>query len=505
MKYTAPIALAFLLTSCGNDPQEQWARAKASYDAHLYAKAKLDLVDLLEADANNWQARELLIRSYIDMGDGEAANAALVKLPPAHRPKDYALLAGETALLRERPDDALEAVKQIDSPSAQRIRALAFLAKDDSSAAATAFAAGLDSGHPTPRLLADYARFALQQGDVLKARSLVDEAMKGDSRSIDALLVDGQTATAQGNLARALDAYDKAIKAYPGNLAAITGKASVLGDLGRIDEMAKLVDAASASAGNDPSLTYLKARVAAARNDWKKTRDILQANEDDARGGDDVTILYAQALFKLGQTEQARARLQPVLTHAPGNAAARRLLAAVQLQQNDPAGAVKTLEPLAVKPTALAEDARLYAQAAKAAGLPGADDLARTARFPTPQSFAAALADADRALRAGNWANANALYKQIMASTDGKNPLVLNNLAFTEGQLGNNTAALKYALEALKYAPGNASVMDTAGWLLFETGQDRARAVKLLQQAAAKAPQNATIQKHLQAAQTAQR
>jgi cytochrome c-type biogenesis protein CcmH/NrfG len=43
----------------------------------------------------------------------------------------------------------------------------------------------------------------------------------------------------------------------------------------------------------------------------------------------------------------------------------------------------------------------------------------------------------------------------------------------------------------------NASVVDSYGWVMLKTGGDRVRAVKLLQDAAALAPQNRLIQSHL--------
>ena len=104
-------------------------------------------------------------------------------------------------------------------------------------------------------------------------------------------------------------------------------------------------------------------------------------------------------------------------------------------------------------------------------------------------------------MKARNWGNAIAAYERIMSVTDGRNPLVLNNLAYAQDQVGNKQVALGYALRALKEAPQNPSVMDTAAWLLIQTGGDRARALQLLRAASDKAPQNATIRAHLQAAQ----
>jgi len=137
------------------------------------------------------------------------------------------------------------------------------------------------------------------------------------------------------------------------------------------------------------------------------------------------------------------------------------------------------------------------ADAARKAGDPDAASLAERARFPGPQELARTLADADAAMKAANWGNAIALYRRILSVTDGTSALVLNNLAFAESQVGNKPVALDLALRALKYAPQNPSVMDTAAWLLLETGKDRARALNLLRAAAEKAPGNATIRRHL--------
>src|SRR6185369_10067095 len=113
-------------------------------------------------------------------------------------------------------------------------------------------------------------------------------------------------------------------------------------------------------------------------------------------------------------------------------------------------------------------DLRLLAQAAQKAGDPDAARFAERARFPHPQALAKALADADTAMKARNWGNAIALYERILAVTDGKSALVLNNIAFAQGQVGNKTAALDYAQRALAIDPGNPSIMDTVAMLLVE-------------------------------------
>lgn len=497
----AAVAGALLLASCTASPETLLDRAGKAFSAHDFKAAQLDLATVLKAEPANLRALELHARTVLALGDGIAARTSLEALPPAARPADYALLLGEAALLRQAAADAEAAVAQEKSAEAWRIRAQAALLKGDDAAAARAFAAGEGAPGPQARLLADHARYRLHAGDLAVARTLAARALKADGNSLDARLVDAQIAVASGDLGRGLEAYDVVAKVWPGNLAALAGKAAVLGDLGRIKEMDEVLAAASSAGAGAADLAWLQARSAAARKDWKAARDILQANETRLAGRSDAALLQAQALTALGQPEQARARLQPLLTREPGNLAARHALAEAALAAHDPAGAVEALRPLASNPAAPSADLRLLAQAARQANDPEASRFAERARFPAPQELARTLADADTAMKSGNWGNAIAAYERILAVTDGRSALVLNNLAFAQGQVGNRQVALGYALRALKEAPSNPSVMDTAGWLMIQTGADRARALTLLREAAHKAPGNATIRAHLAAAE----
>lgn len=490
-----PLALVLALAGCGEDPAKRFARAGDAFARHDYLAAQGDLAAALAAMPDDPKVLELHARNALAMGDGVAAGASLAKLPATRRPADYPLLVAEAALLRDKAADALAALGTDASARGQRLRALALLGKGDAEAAAREFDSALAAHPDDASLLAAAARFRLGQGDRLEARALVDRALKADGGALDAMLADGRISTAEGDLSRALASYDKAAKAYPGNLPALVGRAGVLGDLGRLDQLEQAIKGLK-GVGSDADVTYLSARLAAARGQWQKVRDLLQGNEGKLAGRDDAAVLYAQALVALGQPEQARARLAPLLARHPENLVVRRELAKAQLAGRDAAGAVATLRPFATSKTALPEDLRLLAQAAKAAGDVDLASYEARARFPSPRAMGALLADGDLAMRQGNWGNAVDAYERILAATDGRNAMVLNNLAWAYGQLGNTDKAIDFAGKALQQAPGNPSVMDTLGWLLVTSGKDRARGVQLLRDAAAKAPQNPAIQRH---------
>jgi len=498
MNKLLPFALALVLAGCAEDPQARLARAEKSFAAHDYRRAAIDIAAALQAEPDNVALLTLAARNHLAQGDGVAAQAALDKLAATGRkPADFALLAGEAALLRGQAKQVLELVEGENSAEGYRLRALAQLALGDDEVAASTFAAGDAAAGDKTRLLADHAKFVLGRGQVDQAAALSRQALSAGPQQLDALLVAAQVAVAKGDLANGLKRYDQALAAYPGNFAALIGRAGVLGDLGRKQELAQLAAQIAKTAPDDPQTAYLLARLAADRKDWKKVRDLLQPLESSLDGRDDAQVLYAQALSEPGQDEQALARLEPLVRRVPGNGLAALLLARAQLAGGDAKGAVATLKSRASRPDAPHEVLAVMAEAAPAASDPGAAGYAARAQFPTPQALGAELAKGDTALKAGNWNGAAVAYRKILEQTDGKNVLVLNNLAFAEQQLGNDRKALELALRALKLAPGNASVMDTAGWLLATTGGDRNRALALLRAAARKAPGNRTIAAHL--------
>ncbi len=497
-RFALPLVGAALLTACGANPQEQFAQAQKAFAAHEYTTARINLTSALREEPNNATMLALLARTQLELADGEGAIVALDQLTRLNKlPQDGAILYGEAQLLKGQFKDALARIDGLATAPAMRIRALAEIGLDDMASAADAFAKGLDAEGDKTRLYADFARFKLTLGDRAGARKLADQAMVSGPKQIDSLLAFGAVTSAQGELAQALDAYDKALKLYPRSRAALIGKAGVLGDLGRIAELEPLLKVAASDTPDDPDVGYLLARAYAEKGDWKAARNTLQKMEGALADRTDAQVLYAQSLLKNGQVELAQAQLNSLVRRLPGHRLGRRLLAEAQLAGGDAAGALATIRPLSDRPEATADEVALAAKAAKVAGDPDAATLAKRSRFPTPETLASELGNADAALKAKNWKAAIDAYDRILAVTDGKNVLVLNNMAYAQSEVGNKKRALEFAQKALALAPGNASVLDTTGWLMVETGGDRAKAVALLRKAAQLAPDNRTIADHL--------
>lgn len=498
----APIALA--LAGCSDTPEESFAKAQKEFAAHDYAAARLHVLAALDGKPDDRAMLLLQVRTLLALGDGDGAQSALAKLAGGQKLQgELAELSAEAALLRNAAKAVPDILAETKSSEAERLRAMAALMLGDRTGALDHFQTAV-AQPGNARAFADFARFKLMAGDLAGADALLASAEKAAPDGIDTLLVCGEVAVRHGDLKRALGCYERAVQGYPQSIAALTGKAAVLGDLGRLDEVQALLEHAGGLAPKDPSILFLRARLAADRKDWQGVRNLIQPSEAKLGAIDPLRQIYGEAFLRMGESEQAIAQLQPIVRALPDNRAAVLLLAEAQLASRSARTAMDTLRPLVDSPLVQPAELALMAKAAEAAGDPGAGSYAARSRQLQPRAVIKDLADGDIAMRSGNWAGAAASYERLLAASDGKNVLVLNNLAYAQLMLGNVAKAVDYSGQALKLAPDNASVLDTAGWARFKAG-DREQAKSLLRRAAQQAPGNLTIRSHLAEAEGASR
>ncbi|MFC4255799.1 tetratricopeptide repeat protein [Altererythrobacter xixiisoli] len=370
MAYRVPLLAALLLpalsllAACSGsdvDPEEGARTALAAGD---YVVAREYLAAALKASPADPELLELLARTRLGLGEGDATIATLNRLATEGRlPADAALLYAEAELQRDAPEEAVKRLADDSSAPAWRIRALAAVRQGDREQAAHAFSAGTRAEGPKADLLVNYAYFLLEDDDVPGARRIANIALADSPKHIDTMLLDARISQRELRNSAALARYREILASIPAHREALLGAISVLGAAGELDEVQTLLARGMENAPGDPEFIYISARLAAEKNDWVAVRRILQQTEMSLADFPEANSLYSQAMLEMGQAEQARARLVGLVRDDPENPMIRRLYARALMDLGDFAEARQAIEPLANMSGATREDIDLYRRA----------------------------------------------------------------------------------------------------------------------------------------------
>ena len=191
--------------------------------------------------------------------------------------------------------------------------------------------------------------------------------------------------------------------------------------------------------------------------------DQAQKLQRDNPGAPAAHILVGDALAALGRPAEAAGAYQRAATIDFSEPVALRLINA-RARAGDPAGATRVLN--------------LY--------------LAQN-----PRSVPALTLAAQRFGEAGDWPQAIAILEDLRRRLGDRDVAMLTNLARAYVRIGRPDAALPYARRAYELSPANPAATDIYGWTVFRKGDDRGRAIALLEKATALAPDQPRFGWHL--------
>jgi len=502
-----------------------------------YAKATGLMQDVLRIkDAP--QFRSALGMSLI--GGGQFGNA-IKELEVAFRQDPKQVQAGVTlASLYLRAGQAQKAVMVAEALVKQQPTNAGFFnllgvtkaQSRDASGARAAFEQSLklDKEFVQPKL--GLARLDIASKALDAAAKRLGEVLKADERNVDAMYDMAVLSERRGQLTEAQRWLDKAVD-YSGPRE--TGPSFALVELhlrgGRPEPALEAAKRLLSKAPDDVAVLVTYARVQMANSDAGGARSTLvnasrRADYDAAAQhtiaslqviANDITgaaysleksltasadYLPAQALMstielRQGDPGKAERRARQIIQAHPKSATGYNLLGDVALARNQTQVALDALRRAHELDPSSASLLRLFSllsmQDGSKAALP-ALQLADQWLKGNPKDTAVAKAVADTHARTGNFAAARNGYESVIKLAPGDVD-ALNNLANVLLRL-KDPLALKVAEQALAKAPNNASVIDTAGWAYHLAGQSD-RAIQLLRDARLRDPASAEIRYHL--------
>lgn len=501
-----------------NDPKkarEYYERAAAVSKDDAAVRARLGAVKFATGDTEGG-LRDLESAAEMDPG-GMQADLAIISAHLSKREFDKALAIADRL-----------AQKQPKSPLPPTLRGGILGTKGDRKGARASFEKALELQPDYLPAARNLARLDVAEKQPAAARKRFEAIVAKEPKNDQALLAlaDIQAATGAPP-AEVIATVDRAVEANPTALrprlaainlrlqtkdvkgavttaqaaaAAIPDNAQIVEALGRAQLAAgdtqqaittynKLV----ALMPQSPAPLMLLARAQAAAKDYDAASQTLR--KALAMAPSQLNALQGLMAVQIaaGKPEEALAEAKTLQKERPKDPAGYVLEGEVHLAQK------KTNEAIAAYQEALKRQAapgiavRLHALLAAANRGADADALAARWLKEQPKDATMRLYLAERDLARKDYRSAARGYRELLVMQPA-NALLLNNLAWTLGQL-NDPAALDYAEKAYAAAPNSPAIADTLGWMLVERG-DAKRGTELLAKAVAAAPNAHEIRLH---------
>lgn len=371
------ILVTNLLVACGSGDNVSMEQAESSQAQGDYRNAMLILKNIIQADSSNKNARLLLGKIYLPIGDGPSAEKEL------RRAQQLGASASETTanlaralLLQGKIDEALEIAKVIDQATdvtnadILSVKGDALLAKGKISLAETAYQRALDLDSLSSLALQGLVKVAASENKLDKASIAIDRLITLAPKDASAWTLKGAILGRQQKLAEAENSFQQAVGFLNEQQMTREGFAAYMGLVQmqlaqqKINEALPNVKKLRASQPNHPIPRYMRAYIAFKQKEYKVALEHLTEILHRVRNHVPSQLLAGTVHYALENYEQAREQLERVVNEVPSHIQARKLLAAVHMKQRHPDDALQVLQN---EKTANTDDAQLLAMMGKAA------------------------------------------------------------------------------------------------------------------------------------------
>ncbi|KAF0103186.1 MAG: PEP-CTERM system TPR-repeat lipoprotein [bacterium] len=391
------IAFSSLLTAillsgmlgCGRNltPEEHIAKAQELIGQGDLRAASIEIANAVEKNPGFAQGRWLRAQVALDLGDGATAEKEARKAVELGFSRSEAQPLLAKALLAQGEVDKVlkETEKILDLPTAKNkatliaLRGQAFILKNQLDLAKTNLTQALEVDPASTTALHGMAALHGVKREFDEARQWVDKALKADPKMPEAWSALGDIEQAQGQLAKAVEAYGHAVKNRPIATLDNAKRALLLVQMNKLDDAAKDIDALNKQGfAKHPYVSYVQGRIHYARQQYTQAAEAFEVSRQaDPNNG--MNRLYLAASYHhLGQNEKALSLAKGLSADAPGSLMAKRLLAGIQMTRSEFDAARETLNSaLAASP----KDANLLSMLTSVALMEG--DRTRALEYAT--------------------------------------------------------------------------------------------------------------------------
>ncbi len=348
------LLLALLLAACNGDSPESLISSGKDYLAKNDNKAAIiQLKNALQKDPKLAEARFLLGSALLETGDMAGAEVELRKAQELNYPADKLVpvlartlfLGGQSRkLVEEFGKTKLSGGEPLAALNTTLASAYSVLGNRDMAKGLLAEALASKPDY-APARLADIRETAANK-DMPGARAKMDNFLAQYPQDPEALFLNGALFSLDGEPAKALAEYRKAIAAKPNYIAAHSAAIAVLLQTKNMDEALKQLEALKKIAPKHPQTYFFDAQMNYQRKEYKLARESAQQLLRISPDNPNYLQLAGAIEYQLRAYQQAESYLAKALQIAPELALARRLVVASHLQAGQPGKALEALQPV---------------------------------------------------------------------------------------------------------------------------------------------------------------
>ena len=334
------LALTILVSACGDNrtAQEYISKAEGLIAEKQESAAIISLKNALKIEAKNAQARFVLGRLYLSLGDADSAVKELERANTLKYDVEKLLpLLARAYMLTESDDDILALSSQeilLSKVSTQYLayKTLASLRTGDNKLAEeVAASANAISETDSYSMLANaYLEFSKQNTE--RASALVKRVITASPYNADALMLQGQIATVENNYSLAIDSFKQYLKLQPNSGKVQLFIADSLMKNGQYKEAEDIADVILAKVPTQPFLQYIKAMARFEDKDYKAASRLASQSLSSGFKAFSLKLVAGASAFYLQNYEQSNIHLKDLIPYLSAEHPARRMLAVSQLQ-----------------------------------------------------------------------------------------------------------------------------------------------------------------------------
>ena len=333
--------------------QEHIQRAKDFEDKGNLKGSIVELKNAIQKNPDSPQARLLLGQIYLKAGMGADAEKELTKAEKLGvKHETIQIQLGEALMLMGESQRVLDEIQvgsqtsKINLARIMQIRADAMINQGKIKDACNLYQESLNADANNPPSYWGLAKCAVKEGDADKANKLLDTALKLNDRQAGTWVRKGDLARFNNNSQEALAAYTNALNLEPNNLEALERRTNINILSGQVDAARKDLDHLRKLSPKSVQTYYLEALLNFQQKKFPEAQDALQEVFKITDNYMPSVLLAGTTAYSMDSYQQAASYLNQYLARFPGDAYARRVLAATRIKQNQPDKALEALSPL---------------------------------------------------------------------------------------------------------------------------------------------------------------